>query len=268
MLCSLLDRAELAMRQLGHELYPHQREALRVQGDLHDLLLCAATGGGKSAAFQAAAYASPDTLTVVCSPLVELIFEQTDRSNTDLDALHALGWPEGHAKCGSHERPAEGYGTVRRDAAVGGRQGVSPTGEGAAADAEDSAAQDAPALREGSLAWHIAHDPTLRLVYLTPEELASKEGGCWTSASAKLQWALVHCGRPIRAWVYDEIHLVEKWGSTFREAYLHICEARLSVEAQRRVRQRERSICVACTATFQRRQVGSKQSPRMAVRAR
>ena len=111
-------------------------------------------------------------------------------------------------------------------------------------------------LHKGSLAWHIAYDPHLRIVYLTPEEIASKEGGCWTSAAAKMQWALVHCDRPIRAWVFDEIHLVDKWGSTFREAYKYVREARQSVEAERCAKQQpSRSICMAVTATLLRRQV-------------
>ena len=58
---------------LGLTPFEHQQRAIEAQGDGFDVLLCAATSGGKSKSFQVPAYAEPETLTVVISPLVELI---------------------------------------------------------------------------------------------------------------------------------------------------------------------------------------------------
>ena len=73
----LAARGTQALRALGRVPHAHQHEALRRQEctDDGDLLLCAATGSGKSAAYQAAAYAAEGTLTVVVQPLVELILQ-------------------------------------------------------------------------------------------------------------------------------------------------------------------------------------------------
>ena len=77
----LAARAAAALEQLGLAARPHQVAAWRVQEEGRDLLYCAATGSGKSMGYQAAAYASPGSLTVVVQPLVELIKEQTGRSH-------------------------------------------------------------------------------------------------------------------------------------------------------------------------------------------
>ena len=100
----LASRAVEALRALGREPHQHQLEALSKQehGVDGDLVLCAATGSGKSAAYMAAAHAAHDTLTVVVQPLVELIFEQTKQSQADLDALRRQGWPVGRAACSEH----------------------------------------------------------------------------------------------------------------------------------------------------------------------
>ena len=228
---SAADRAVAALRALGRKAYSHQRQALQLQSDGGDVLLCAATGAGKSAAYQAAAYAAPDgTLIVVVQPLVELIHEQTARTNADFAALTRLGWSVGRAMHGAHYgRPSDG---------------AAP----AAADAPSAAPLDTPELAEGSLAHAIAYDPQLRIVYVTPEELASKEGGRWTARSAAMQWALAKRKGEILAWAYDECHLVDRWGSTFRDAYLHVEEACTAVDQQRR--QTRRSIRMALTATL------------------
>ena len=222
----LAARAAEALRVLGREPRTHQLEAFGLQECSldGDVLLCAATGSGKSAVYQAAAYAAEGTLTVVIQPLVELIFEQTKQSQDDLEALHRLAPSTmvGRAACGAHR------GKKRERA-------ESAEGEGVVAVELSSA----PALAPGSLAHSVAHDPSLRLIYITPEELAAKDGdGRWTEQSAALQWALVHCAQPLRAWVYDEVHLVSMWGSTFRVAYTHLREACASVEARREARRR------------------------------
>ena len=61
-------RAIAEMAMLERSAYEHQRLAFRAQENNRDLLLCAATGDGKSYTYQAAAYASPGTLTIVISP--------------------------------------------------------------------------------------------------------------------------------------------------------------------------------------------------------
>ena len=228
---SAADRAVAALRALGREAYSHQRQALQLQSDGGDVLLCAATGAGKSAAYQAAAYAAPDwTLIVVLQPLVELIHEQTARTNADFAELTRLGWSVGRAMHGAHYgRPSDG---------------AAP----AAADEPSAAPLDTPELAEGSLAHAIAYDPQLRIVYVTPEELASKESGRWSSRRAAMQWALATRKGEILAWAYDECHLVDRWGSTFRDAYLHVEEACTAVDQQRR--QTRRIIRMALTATL------------------
>ena len=99
-----------------------------------------------------------------------------------------------------------------------------------------------PMLRPGSLAYAIVHDASLRVIYITPEELTTKEGARWSAGSAALQWALVQCSRLIRAWVFDEVHLVDEWGSTFRAAYNHVREACASVDARRAATQPARPV--------------------------
>jgi len=76
--------------------------------------------------------------------------------------------------------------------------------------AASAAPLDTPELAEGSLAHAIAYDPQLRIVYVTPEELARKEGGRWTARSAAMQWALAKRKGEILAWAYDECHLVDR----------------------------------------------------------
>ena len=63
-----------------------------------------------------------------------------------------------------------------------------------------------------------------------------------------MQWALAKRKGEILAWAYDECHLVDRWGSTFRDAYLHVEEACTAVDQQRR--QTRRSIRMALTATL------------------
>jgi superfamily II DNA helicase RecQ len=244
-------RAVAALEALGRPPYTHQCDALAAQERGRDVLLCAATGGGKSAAYQAAAYAAPGTLTVVVSPLVELIREQTERTTADLAALARLGEATGHARCSPHTGPPRGGGTAAA------AHGAAATAHDDDADDESAAAPlDAPKLREGTLAHAVVQDADLRIIYITPEELAAKDGKRWTTASAALQWALGQCERPLRAWVYDEVHLVDRWGSTFRDAYAHLSEACASVDATRRAagRQPQRAVRVGVTATLTRGQ--------------
>ncbi|MDC0526298.1 DEAD/DEAH box helicase, partial [bacterium] len=147
----------------------HQRATLSMQERGRDVLLCAATGGGKSAAYQAAVYAAPDTLTVVVSPLVELIREQTERTDADLAALAKLpGGKPGRARCSPHDAPPPPRHSVQ----------ASHGGEPEAT----AAPRDAPTLREGTLAYAVVHEADLRVIYITPEELAAKESGRWTAA--------------------------------------------------------------------------------------
>ena len=82
---SAADRAVAALRALGRKAYSHQHEALQLQSDGGDVLLCAATGAGKSAAYQAAAYAEPDgMLIVVVHPSTHQSFKAEVTRSRDL----------------------------------------------------------------------------------------------------------------------------------------------------------------------------------------
>ena len=112
-----------------------------------------------------------------------------------------------------------------------------------------------PKLREGDLAHAILNDAHLRILYLTPEELATKDAnGQWSEASAELQYALAACPKELRMWVFDEVHLVSDWGETFRAAYRHVNEACNAVDERRRSQQARRALRMATTATLTQRQ--------------
>ena len=126
------------------------------------MLLCAATGGGKSAAYQMTAYAAPGTITVVVQPLVELIREQTVRSSAELATLADAGWRRGHARCGRHAGRA-------REAAISSSSSsaddVAPPGGDDVAPPGGPEPTDTPALRAGTLAHAVVHDDELCMIY-------------------------------------------------------------------------------------------------------
>jgi hypothetical protein len=143
------DRAVDALLQLGRDAYPHQRQALEAQKGGRDVLLCAATGSGKSAAYQAAAYAEPDTLTVVVAPLVELIYEQTERTSADLRALAALGWPAGGRRVRACSRAVCGSGGAAGGGAGGGAGAAARGAYGGECSAQAAARGRARLLHSG-----------------------------------------------------------------------------------------------------------------------